>query len=64
MTEFAEADARLAGMHGYAPAKGPCQHCFHRYEGPVWMVLPDGHVLEKCCRCGWAGNVHRDHAHA
>lgn len=36
-------------------------HCFHIVRGPWWMVVPDGHVLEKCCKCPRTRTVHAEH---
>ena len=35
--------------------------CFHLYGGPIWMVIPDGHVVEKCCQCNCTRTVHAEH---
>jgi hypothetical protein len=37
-------------------------HCFHQKEGPVWMVVPDGHIVQECCRCHEIRVIHLDHA--
>lgn len=37
------------------------EHCFHAYRGAIHMVIPDGHVLEKCCKCETTRMVHIDH---
>lgn len=37
------------------------QCCFHIYRGALWMVIPDGHVVEKCCKCGNMRTVHIEH---
>jgi hypothetical protein len=39
-----------------------CSHCFHLFTGPIWMIIPDGQVLEKCCKCGATRLVHIDHS--
>lgn len=39
------------------------QHCYHAYHGPIWMVIPDGHIVQKCCKCEATRLVHIDHAH-
>jgi hypothetical protein len=39
-----------------------CEHCWHPQEGPYMMVLRDGHILQKCCKCGAGRQVHRAHA--
>lgn len=39
------------------------QCCFHDYRGAIWMVIPDGHVLQKCCKCEATRLIHVDHAH-
>jgi hypothetical protein len=36
-------------------------HCFHRFYGIIHMVVPDGHVLEKCCGCDATRTVHIEH---
>lgn len=37
-------------------------HCWHAYQGPIWMVIPDGHVVQKCCQCPATRTIHQDHA--
>ncbi len=37
--------------------------CFHIFSGPIHMVVPDGHVIEKCCGCSCTRSVHREHLH-
>jgi hypothetical protein len=37
-------------------------HCYHLHRGPIWMVIPDGHVVMKCCGCPHTVTVHADHA--
>lgn len=37
------------------------EHCFHLFRGPIWMVMPDGYVLEKCCKCEQTRLVHAEH---
>jgi len=37
------------------------EHCFHIFRGPIWMVIPDGHVIEKCCMCDATRTVHAEH---
>lgn len=27
------------------------EHCYHLYTGPLYMSVPDGHVVLKCCKC-------------
>ena len=38
------------------------EHHYHNYRGPFWMVIPDGHVLQKCCKCPATRAIHGDHA--
>jgi hypothetical protein len=38
-----------------------CLHCFHPYEGPYMAVLPNGYVLEQCCKCEKTRQIHRAH---
>lgn len=26
-------------------------HCWHIYTGAIWMVIPEGCVVEECCTC-------------
>jgi hypothetical protein len=37
------------------------EHCYHVYRGSFMRVLPDGHVLQKCCSCCSTRTIHRDH---
>jgi len=39
------------------------KHCFHLFRGPIHMVIPDGHVVQKCCTCERTRTVHADHAY-
>jgi hypothetical protein len=36
-------------------------HCFHPYQGPIMQVVPDGHVVLKCCKCDAKKVVHKEH---
>lgn len=36
-------------------------HCYHNFRGPIWMVIPDGHVVQKCCKCNDTIVVHIEH---
>lgn len=38
------------------------EHCYHAYRGPMMMVIPDGHIVQKCCKCSSTRTVHADHA--
>lgn len=39
---------------------GPeCEHLWYPFNGPIHMVIPDGHVLQKCDRCQEMRTVHR-----
>lgn len=38
-----------------------CKHCWHIFTGPLLMVVPDGHVVEKCCSCKAMRTIHRGH---
>jgi hypothetical protein len=40
-----------------------CKHCWHHFSGPIWMVLKDGQIVQKCCKCDATRVVHQDHAH-
>ena len=39
--------------------KERCDHCYHRHTGPLMMVIKDGHIVERCCKCGCLRQVHR-----
>lgn len=39
------------------------EHCWHAFRGPIWMVIPDGHILQKCCGCDAKRTIHIDHAY-
>ena len=42
---------------------GQKEHCFHPYCGVIHMVIPDGHVLVKCCQCEHMETRHAAHVH-
>lgn len=37
--------------------------CLHVFRGPIWMVVPDGHIVMQCCKCQCTKTVHAEHAH-
>ena len=37
------------------------EHCWHVKRGPIWMVIPDGHVVQECCKCHSIRTTHADH---
>jgi hypothetical protein len=37
------------------------EHCWHDYRGAIHMVIPDGHLVQKCCKCDSYRTVHADH---
>lgn len=37
-----------------------CDHCWHFFRGASYAVLPDGHVVMKCCKCPATDTIHRD----
>jgi len=39
-------------------------HCWHAHEGPLFMVVPDGHIVQECCKCQAHRTIHRDHAYS
>lgn len=41
-----------------------CSHCWHTYCGVILMVVPDGHTVMQCCRCGAQKLEHREHCAA
>lgn len=36
-------------------------HCLHSYTGPILMVVPNGHVVLKCCQCKCMVTRHPGH---
>lgn len=40
-----------------------CRHCWHQHRGPIWMVIPDGHTVQECCKCHAHRTVHVEHIH-
>jgi hypothetical protein len=38
-----------------------CCHCWHNFYGVIWMVIPPGHTLKQCCKCGATKTVHVGH---
>lgn len=38
-----------------------CNHCWHQKRGPIWMVVPDGHTVQECCKCHACRTIHVDH---
>lgn len=38
-----------------------CSHCWHHYRGAILMVIPDGHVVQECCKCHQHRTVHAEH---
>ena len=41
----------------------PCNHCWHRFFGVLHMVVPQGRIVQECCKCSQTRVVHSDHAH-
>lgn len=37
------------------------EHCWHAHRGPIWMVIPNGHTVQQCCKCQATRTVHVDH---
>lgn len=37
-------------------------HCWHAYRGAIFMVIPDGHMVQKCCKCPATRTVHVEHS--
>lgn len=44
--------------------KPPHEHCMHPFTGVLHMVVPDGHVVEKCCKCPHMETRHVAHERA
>lgn len=38
-----------------------CACCYHDYRGPIHMVIPDGHIVQKCGRCEAMRTIHAEH---
>lgn len=49
-------------MHNCERTTQKHEHCFHAYRGVLHMVVPDGHVVLKCCKCPEMKTEHREHA--
>lgn len=45
-----------------AMMEAECRHCWHDYQGPTWILLKDGYIVQACCRCKARRNVHAAHA--
>lgn len=45
----------------YFKLRTECNHCYHAHRGPIWMVIPNGHVVEECCKCHSTRTVHVEH---
>lgn len=42
--------------------KKECEKCcYHAKKGPIMMVIPDGHIVQECCKCHNTRVVHIDH---
>lgn len=50
-------------FHTQQPGKDDHSHCWHIFRGPIWMVVPDGHIVQQCCECQTSRTIHADHAH-
>lgn len=37
------------------------QHCYHISTKPIMMVVPDGYVVQKCCKCESVRTIHSAH---
>jgi hypothetical protein len=40
------------------------QHCWHAHRGPIWTVIPDGMILQNCCKCQATRMIHVDHTYS
>jgi hypothetical protein len=40
-----------------------CEHHWHAFSGVIHMVVPQGHIVQSCCKCSSIRTVHRGHAH-
>lgn len=49
------------GEDGLRDAASEHEHCWHAFRGPLMMVVPDGHVVETCCKCHKMRTIHADH---
>ena len=63
MSEKKEMDERAASKLEMLVSgrKADHEHCWHMHRGPIWMVVPDGHVVQKCCKCPHTRTIHGDH---
>jgi hypothetical protein len=44
-------------------SKEVCNHCWHAFRRAFMMVLPNGYVLQECCKCHEHRTIHADHAY-
>ena len=40
---------------------GHYAHCYHVFRGSIAIVLRDGFIAEKCCKCGAKRTIHAEH---
>ncbi len=57
------AGSAMARLEAPRMREGNHEHCFHALRGPIFMVVPDGHIVQKCCKCEATRVIHADHAH-
>lgn len=48
-------------QNGFKNCNENHEHCYHTYRGVLHMVVPDGHVVQKCCSCSSMRTIHADH---
>ena len=48
----------------YSDDPTPHQHCYHALRGIIAMVIPNGHTVQKCCKCEAIRTIHIDHANS
>lgn len=39
-----------------------CDHYWHANRGAMMVCLPDGFIVQRCCKCHETRSIHADHA--
>jgi hypothetical protein len=52
---------RQMRAEGFSPERLACDHCWHIHQGPLMMVIPDGHMVQSCCKCKSLRTIHCEH---
>lgn len=44
-------------LPGENEIEADCSHCWHSAAGPLLMVMPDGGIAQRCCKCQMRGVI-------